>query len=233
MSRLPSILGALLLLLVLSVSSARAMGDLTVSASSPDGTHMTVTWYFYEYYPNDCPALAGYDVYRRSLNDCPNWTRVNAQIVPLQTGSFQTYQISDTPPLLGTMYEYEVRFVDAARNSVSGTCVGLCGLCSLRARGSAPDLSAPITQGRLQDWGWAVAITPCATGCYSYFFVSEPKASELRPYVATGETIRFWGREGCGGLEGCGLEVDHYEVAGCDVTPARPASWGQIKTLYR
>ena len=141
------------------------------------------------------------------------------------------HQLDDVPPLPNVTYAYRVGFVDVARNVVS--CAGICGQCSRLARASAPAISAPITHGRLSDMGWALFITPCATGCYPSFYIEGPIVDELRPYAVSGEALRFWGTEACGTVEGCALEVDHYQVAGCDATPVRHPTWGQLKAIYR
>ena len=211
-------------------SSARAMGDLTASATT-NGADVVIGWDYNEYTPG-CAEFVGYDVYRRRLDDCNSWTRVNAAMVPRPAGmGYSQHQITDTPPLSNVMYEYRVDFVDALRNPA--ICAGLCGLCSRYSRASVPALSAPITHGRIEELG-TIAILPCANSCYSPFFIWEPEvADQLRPYAGTGETIRFWGYESCNGFEGCALQVTNWEVAGSDETPARRSTWGQVKTLYR
>lgn len=230
MRRPLSILG-LALALTAFASKARALGDLTAYATSPDGTHTIVGWHYFEYGPT-CPAFVGWDVYRRALDGCGAWTRVNPAIVPLAPVPTGNYQISDTPPLPNTMYQYEVRFVDASRHTPG--CAGLCGICQVRAHASAPNLSAPVTRARIVDWGWTVALVPCANSCANHYYVTtEEMANELRPYAGTGESFLFWGTEVCGSIEGCALEVAHYQLAPCDITAARSMTWGRLKTIYR
>ena len=39
----------------------------------------------------------------------------------------------------------------------------------------------PVTVGTLQDWGWALYVTPCANTCYHGFYFSGPWVDALRP----------------------------------------------------
>ena len=75
--------------------------------------------------------------------------------------------------------------------------------CAPHAWESIPKLAGPVTVGTIgQDLGWAVIITPCAEGCWYSFTVAEPRASELRPYLGTGQVFRFYGDELFGTFEG-------------------------------
>ena len=56
---------------------------------------------------------------------------------------------------------------------------------------------------------------------------------ELRPYAVAGTTLRFFGQAVCGTVEGCALDVDHYEVAPCGPTAVARRTWGRVKANYR
>jgi hypothetical protein len=231
--RLLGFLVAALLLLALFASSAAAFPLIMTAASESANGEVTFSWYEGDL-PNPGYDFAGYDIWRRALDDCSGWERVNAEIYPRGSGTsipdghngFR-YQHVDHPPT-GHSYEYRVRFVDANRQEVSpGPCE-----CTTGAYVSTPGLTIPITQGRLVDWGWAGFIEPCLGSCLPSAYIS-PLPPELAPYVGTNTTLRFYGRVGCGSVEGCSMVVDHFEVASCEIVPTRRTSWGLVKTIYR
>jgi hypothetical protein len=150
---------------------------------------------------------------------------VNAQPFPRQASN----DYFEVPPP-GKMYEYRVVFVDASRQQVT---IPDCFDCQRFGYATFPAFSAPMVEGTLQDLGWAFYITNCPNTCFGPFYISGPVMDSLRPYVGTGQALRFWGTAGCGTLEGCSLQVESFELAACGPTPARRSSWGQVKTLYR
>ena len=88
--------------------------------------------------------------------------------------------------------------------------------------------------GTHQDLGFLFVI-PCPGTCYSSVYLQGPVADQLRPYAGTNAVFRFWGDNIiCGGVEGCSMNVDHWEQAeDCGVTPTASTSWGKLKTIYR
>lgn len=223
---------AALLLIVLFASSAAAFPVIMTSATESANGAITFTWY-----EGDMPYpgydFAGYDIWRRALDDCSGWERVNAELYPRGSGTpipdghngYQ-YQLVDQPPA-GHSYEYRLRFVDANREQVSpGPCE-----CTTGAYVSTPGFATPITQGKLVDWGWAYSIQPCLGSCMPPAYIEPDPA--LTQYLGTNTTIRFYGTMGCGSIEGCSMAVDHWEIAGCEVVPTRRTSWGEVKTIYR
>jgi hypothetical protein len=98
---------------------------------------------------------------------------------------------------------------------------------------SCPALSAPVTRGRLVDWGWTIAVQPCLEGCYAPAYLVAPWPAELDAYVGTQAVISLYGDMGCGSVEGCGVMVDHWQVGTCDIVPVAPATWGRVKIRYR
>ena len=123
--------------------------------------------------------------------------------------------------------------VDAFRNPVYPGAP-YCWPCSAWDNAGCPASTIPVTQGTIEDWGWAVAITPCQYSCYGYAYVEGPAADQLRPYAGTSTTLKLYGDMYCGTVEGCSLQLDRYEVAACNITvPVRPRSWGGLKSHYR
>jgi len=106
----------------------------------------------------------------------------------------------------------------------------------LRAHGlaSCPQYTAPITQGTLDDWGWALHVEPCAGSCYDGFYFSGPIADELRPYAGLGVSVRLYGTGFCGTVEGCALQPVGYDFQNpCGPTAVLRSSWGRVKAIYR
>lgn len=222
------------LAIIAALPGAARAGALNAGASCPDGSHISFSWSWYEdpAHPTGHPEWVGYDVYRRSLADCGGLERVNAAPYPRTPGASEGFTYTEVPPATGTTYNYEVFLVDAARQQVFLDPVA-CDCASHHGWASAPAFSAPITQGTLNDLGWALYIQPCADGCNQSFYITGPQADALRPYAGTGTALRFFGSAGCESLEGCGLGLDHYEVAPCGPTPTRHSSWGRVKAIYR
>jgi hypothetical protein len=98
---------------------------------------------------------------------------------------------------------------------------------------SCPNFSAPITHGTLEDWGWALFIHPCGNECYPSFYFERGPVEELRPLAGTGTAVQFYGEAFCGTIEGCGIEIDHYEVVECGPVQAMLETWGSVKARYR
>ena len=180
--------------------------------------------------PDPYEPWVGYDVYRRTLADCGGLVRLNPEIIP-KAPLFQTLSWNDAPPGR-TAFEYRVIPVDANRQEVT---IPFCEVHTTTWT-SCPESSTPITVGRLEDWGWALSIHPCAEGCWpgAYFDIyEEPFLTELRPYAGTQTVIRFFGDVGCCSVEGPSIHIDRYEIGLCGPTPAARASWGQLKAIYR
>jgi hypothetical protein len=210
-------------------------GLLQVDAYCDGAGVVTVGWGFQDYpqYPAGHPEWVGYDIQRRSLDTCDPFVRVNAQPFVRIPDVSQSFTYTETPPATGITYEYRVILVDAGRNEVI-LHPAECECAGRDARVSCPEYSAPVTQGTLQDWGWAVFVVPCAASCYPSCYYDGPALDELRAYLGTGTVLRFYGSLGCGTVEGCSLFIDHYDLAPCStITAARPTTWGRMKVLYR
>src|SRR5262249_8706017 len=193
---------------------------------------VAVRWTFYEdpAHPTGHPEWVGYDVLRRSLSDCGDFVRVNAEPFARTPGQTESFAYSEVPPATGTTFQYRVVLVDASRQQLA--IIPACDLCAPNAWVSCPELSAPIAQGTLRDQGWALFIQPCA-GCYQSFYISGSRVDELRPYAVAGTVLKFYGRTTCGTVEGCALDLDHYEIAPCGPTPVALRTWGRVKAIYR
>ncbi len=218
---------AALLLLALTATSAAASPVIDAWTDAPSGGQVTLHFsHFESSAPYSAPEWTGYDAYRRSLDECDTWVRLNDEPYARQSGNYE-YTYTDAPAA-GHAYEYRVWLVDVNREQVS---VAPCD-CHLRAFATL-DFTTPISQGRLIDWGWAAGIEPCLGSCLPYAYIS-PVPTELVPYVGTNTTLRFYGTMACGSVEGCSLQLEHFNVSACDVViPARRTSWGQVKTIYR
>lgn len=215
---------------------AGAVGSMFLYASCADGVSVNVSLGWSEvpnYPPTERPEWVGFDVRRRTVANCGAWVRVNAEPFPRTPGKSETYNLVDVAPVTGTLLEYQVLAVDAERNEVP---LGPeCDFwCSPSAWVSCPDQSAPLTHGTIDDdMGWALLIVPCASTCYGGFYYDGPLVEELRPYVRTGVEIRFFGGGYCGTVEGCGMNIERYELAPCNPVPTRPQSWARLKGSYR
>jgi hypothetical protein len=208
-------------------------GTLLAQAGCADGTHITVFWSFTENpaEPTGHPEWVGYDVERRPLASCGAYERLNAAPFPRTPGVSENFQYMEIAPATAAMFEYRVVPVDALRQPVA---LGFdCDFCSYVAWASCPDLSAALTQGTIEDIGWAVLVHPCPDGCYRSFYVENPEADALRPYAGTATVVRLFGFPFCGTVEGCGMHVDHFDLAPCAPTPTLPSTWGRIKAGYR
>ena len=221
------------LIVLAGLHSAAHAGTYFTDASCGDSSHVTVHWTWYEdpQRPTGHPEWLGYDVLRRSLADCGSFVRVNAEPFVRIPGANQSYAYTEAPPASHTTFKYRVIPVDANRQEVS--LGASCDLCAEDGWASCPDFSAPLTQGTLLDLGWALVVEPCVDGCHDSFYFSDPRASELRPYAGTDIALRFYGRAACGGVEGCSLEIDHYDLMPCGSTPTVRESWGHTKSVYR
>ena len=218
------------------VSAAQA-GGVTTDATPISATQIQVHWHWWENpgYPTGHPEWVGYDLYRTASGPggCAPQERLNPEILARVPGGDQDVSFLDTTPVPGTPYLYSVHLVDANRQPVYFTYPACESPCSPPAWAMCPDLFAPLTEGTVTDWGWAVLISGCAGGCYGSFYISNPAANALRPYAGTGQPVRVWGDGGCGAVEGCGMSLDHWELGGCVVTPTRRTSWGALKSHYR
>jgi len=224
---------ALLLLTLLPVS-ARASGIsyLNADGSCAGDGKVTFHWHYDESGgPADAPDWTGYDVFRRNASTCGDWVRVNADPYP-RLAAPHDYSYIETPPDPSSVWEYEVRMVDASRQQ---TYVLPCDCGSRFAWITCSPATTPITKGRLVDWGWTWAITTCLGSCLPAAYIGNyPLPADLAPYVGTSQAIEFFGALGCGSVEGCAIGLDHWQlIPTCDVTPVRSASWGRVKVLYR
>jgi len=216
-------LASFLLLALLSPSLAHADGAIFGGAQCDDADHVVMQWTFLEDSPFGHPEWVGYDVLRRAIDPCGTFVRLNADIIPRGVGN-HSRDFTDTTPATGIAYEYRAVPVDAGRNVLS--FYGVLGDFFL----SCPDGSAAIAHGTLQDLGGAMFLIPCPESCGS-FYIDNPPAG-LIPYAASGEAVRIFGHSGCGGVEGCALQVDLFEPAACTPVPTQPTTWGSLKARY-
>lgn len=220
------------LLLLSPDVGAQTSGYLSASATC-DGGQNRFRWSYYDNpeNPTQHPEWVGYDVLRRSLADCGEFVRVNAEPFPRLPGVLHGHTFAEVPPVANVTYHYRVILVDANRNEVSLGSDCDCG----GNEGWAGCPETPLTHGTLEDWGWALNVLPCPDGCYWYFYIDGYQAlfEELRPYAGTGTTIRFYGEEMCGDTEGCSMQVSRYEIADCGPVQVEESTWGRAKVIWR
>jgi len=219
--------------LLLVLGSRPSEAQYTLSAypycTSTDSIYVIWTTYDPAADPTDHPEWIGYDVVRRALPGCSEYTRVNDEIIPRLAGQTHTRYFGEPTPAHGVLFEYRVRAVDANRQQVF--LPGFCAPCDVYP--TCPDLSAPAAVGTLVDETTWLRVIPCPGTCYPSPYI-EPGAfaDELRRYAGTGTSLAFFGTLSCGSVEGCALQLDHWALTSC-VTPAFRRSWGRIKTSYR
>ena len=122
-------------------------------------------------------------------------------------------------------YQYEVVGVDANRQpaslylayfDVTSTSYESCGV-------------APIAHGTVEDFGYTLRVESCAGACYdSGFGLMETFPAGLEAYVGTGIPLLFYGRIGCGGIEGCSLLVDSVVEQSCTVGVEPSSGWAML-----
>lgn len=217
-------------ILFLGTSPAAAQHTLSAYSTCASNDSVYVIWTLYDFNsdPSAHPEWVGYDVLRRAVPACEDFVRVNDESIPRLAGQTHTRYYGEVIPATGTLYEYRVIAVDASHQQVF--LPGFCGPCNVFQE--CPPFSTPVTIGTVEDWQWAVAIIPCPGTCYPAAYIENPLADQLRPYAGTGTTFRFFGNVGCGTVEGCSLQPDHWELTTC-VTPTVTRSWGRLKTIYR
>ena len=176
----------------------------------------------------DHPEWVGFDVMRRVLPGCANFVRVNPEILPRLP--VPGYTIGFGGPVGGKAVEYRVVPVDLNRQPVFPG-PGFCSPCNAFA--SCPPFSSPITVGTLAELATGfVYVIPCPGTCYPHAYFEGGVPAGLAPYVGTSTALNLFGNLSCGGVEGCSLTLDHWQVTSC-VTPAVTRSWGQLKAIYR
>jgi hypothetical protein len=231
--RSPLAVAAALLAASLLGSIAQA-GQVSTWCAAEGAASIRVNWTWYEdpSNPTARPDWVGYDLYRTPTSVCGDAVRLNAEIIPRVVGQTHDFTFLDTTPATATAYVYSVKLVDADRNILYMIHPDCEWPCSAPAYSEVPALSAPYMEGTVADWGWAAFVQGCA-GCWGSFYVSGPVGQQLRAYANTGQVVRLWGQPGCGSTEGCGMQVDHYELLGlCGATPARHETWGSLKSRY-
>jgi hypothetical protein len=218
------------LLLVLGATAAQAQYTLSAysTCAPPDSMYVIWTTYDPSGSPGGNPEWVGYDVMRRALPGCGAYTRANAEIIPRVPGMTHTSYFGEVPPETGRMYEYRVIAVDASRQQLFFP--GFCSPCDTYQ--ACPPLSAPVAVGTLVDEQLWLRVIPCPGSCYPAPYFDGALADELRPYAGTTTAFQFFGSVACGGIEGCAMQVDNYNVASC-VTSSATSSWGRLKTIYR
>jgi hypothetical protein len=218
----------------IAIVPARAGSLYTgAAAASPSSILVSWTWVEYPEYPTGQPQWVGFDVWRRAAATCGAWERVNPAMIARTPGVTQSESFLDTTPVPATTYEYRVRLVDANRDFVYFAAPDCMWPCNPPAYAMCPDLASPVIEGTVSEWGWAVLVSGCTNGCWGTAYVENPLADELRPYVGTGQSLRVFGHAACGTMEGCAMQVDHFELGDCGSTPARRSSWGALKSHYR
>ncbi len=229
-----ALLGLALGGLTLHAPPARA-GAMSSLATCTGAQEVTFSWDWYEFesYVTNRPEWVGYDVMRRSVTQCTPYQRLNAQPIARTVGLSHSRQFVDATVQVGQTYEYRAIPVDANRVAVVMSFPDCEPPCVKPAWASCPAASAPLTIGRLEDWGWALHVSPCPGSCYFGFYFDGPVASDLRAQGRVGTDVSLYGTGWCCGLEGAAMDAVAWQPANCSITPARRSSWGELKVLYR
>jgi hypothetical protein len=224
------------LVVAMSLAVAARAGQVSTWCAAEGAAAIRVNWTWYEDpgNPTARPDWVGYDVYRTPTSVCGDAMRINPDIIPRVVGQTHDFTLLDTTPAAATAYVYRVQLVDVDRNPLVLIHPDCEWPCSAPAYSEVPALSAPYVEGTVSaDWGWTVVVSQC-DGCWGSFYVDGAASQQLRPYLNTGRIVRLWGQPGCGSTEGCGMQVDHFELLGsCTPVPARTRTWGDLKTRYR
>ena len=215
-------------LVALFPAAAHAGADISASATCNSGS-VTLSWSYMETSPVGLPDWAGYDVYRRAVEPCGPWVRLNADIIPRDFSGNHSRQFVDGSATTTAAYEYEVWPVDQNHVLVA---LPQCSECVGTTVASCPSLGAAMAHGTLEDLGWAMLIHACTSSC-SPASIIENNLDALRPYAGTGTALALYGTVACGGVEGCTLTLDHFDVADCGPVPILPGTWGSLKARYR
>jgi len=195
--------------------------------AAPDSFY--VVWDQRDPDPNAYPTWVGYDVLRREVPGCGAFARINADIVPRAYGNATIY-FGGVSPSPASEYAYWVVPVDANRQSVS--IPAFCEPCVDYA--TCEPLTTPYTIGTMYDVSGMLFVNTCTGLCYPGAYLYGPHAEELRPYAGTSTTVRLYGIGWCGGVEGCGLNLQHWDVGPClGATAVSGSSWGHLKVVYR
>lgn len=213
-------------------------GDLNAYASCSGPGQVAIAWQFYEFDggPAGHPEWVGYDFMRRSIADCGDWTRLNADIVPRVFGQTHSGTFIDASAGSAVAWEYRVVPVDAARQPVILLSPHCEPPCVPFAWASCPQASAALFVGKAVTFGGPggmVFLERCAATCYGGFYVTGPLEEAIRAHANTGTVLRIFGTAVCGSVEGCSLEASAFEVSNCSITPAQRATWGSVKQQYR
>lgn len=220
---------ASLAVLVAGTASAQHQISAYATCFAPDSAYVIWSAYDPSGDPYAYPDWVGYDVLRRAVPGCDQFERINDDFVPRFFGT-TTHYFGLVTPSPETQYEYLVRPVDADHQPVS--IPGFCAPCVAYA--SCTPLTTPFTAGTVYDLGWAVFVNPCVGTCYPAAYVENPQADALRPYAGTTTTLRLYGIANCGTVEGCALNLEHWDIAPCEgPTAATGRTWGQLKIRYR
>ena len=222
------------LLLALAPRSAAAFAYLSYGWSFPDSSRITINWMMHEdpQTPIVAPSWAGWDILRRSLNDCGAPARINLETFPRDSGNTHSYSFTDEPT--PGAYRYQIVPVNAEHGTTSISQL-VCDGCNFGDFSVAvPDNSAPVIVGTLGDGGWAIGVSPCAGSCFEPVYFEGPFVNELRPYADGKTAVRLYGYIGCCSTEGPSMQVDRYVIAPClDIVPVTRATWGRVKAIYR
>lgn len=176
------------------------------------------------------PEFTGFHVYRRTLGTCAAPVRVTAAPVPRAAGTDYTLTVNDPTAAGDLAHEYHLMAVDSS--GVESDAYGLFSVLDSQLYDIAScSPSPPIAAGFVEDWGWALAVTPCPAGCFAWALLEE-FPPELRALAGTGTPVLVYGWFGCGSVEGCLGHVTTFTTGSCQVG-VQERTWGGLKRLYR
>lgn len=202
-------------------ASASCSGDhVTVQASISAGAGIVTDW-------------QGWVVARTTVGHCSEWVTVSTVQALPDSGQSAAVEVTDvvTPD---QSYRYGIRMVTADGGVIDAPesvffwpeihfGYVTCG-------------DAPMMRGRLRDEGWAILVDLCPGACWAPISVLD--LDDIEPYgglVGTDLVFELSGEVVCGGIEGCGLDVDDIRILVlCDDPVATEAhDWSTIKSMFR
>lgn len=201
-------------------ASADCSGDhVTVQASISAGAGIDADW-------------LGWVVARTTVGHCSEWVTVSTVQALPDSGQTNSVEVEDVV-VPDQSYRYGIRMV-AADGGIIDAPASVFFWPEIHFAYVACN-GTPMMQGRLIDGGWAIFVDLCPGACWAPISILNP--GDIEPYgglVGTDLVFELSGEVICGGIEGCGLDVDGIRIlAACDdpvVSEAR--DWSTIKAMF-
>ncbi len=183
--------------------------------------------------PGGLPELVGFDLYRSTMGECTEPSRITDEPLSRPIGTFEMFDYTDPDLPNDTAYRYELVPVDAARERVWAAyddahySIFKSGFVDIAACGRGA-----IAHGYV-DTGWP-GFGDCEYTCYeALVFLQSAEPGVLDDYYGTDTAVLLYGDVACS-WEGCGMDVLEAEPLACEkVVPVVDGSWSRIRAVYR